>query len=77
MPVYDLTEMTFDPATDFLDVGKKFKEIKGREVTHKEPVLIAFYVSRWMRPSKLGGASTPVLDLCLQWVGQLMKGTSE
>lgn len=64
--------MKFNPSTDFLDVHEKFKEIKGGEVTRKGPIVVAFYVSRWLN-TKTGGASTSALDLSLQWVGQLLK----
>lgn len=66
--------MNFKPQLDFLNVGTKFKEILGSEVTRTAPVVVTFYVSKWTKQSKIDGSSVTVLDFNLQWIGQLTKG---
>lgn len=62
--------MTFNPATDFFTVADTRHEIKGKEVTTLEPVVVAYYLTRWQRV--INGITEINFDLSIQWVGQLL-----
>lgn len=70
MPIYDLTDMTFNPETDFFTVAEKRREIVNKEVSTTEPVIVTYYLTRLNKKSK--STSEVNYDLSIQWVGQLL-----
>lgn len=68
VPIYDLTNLKFNPETDFFDVASKFPETRKPEVTTTEPVIVAYYLTRWRKST----SEDDNYDLSIQWVGQLL-----
>lgn len=66
-----MTDKTFDPTREFTTIATTRREVPGVKVSLTEPVLVAFYVSKWIRNPM--GVREVQVDLNLQWVGQLFK----
>lgn len=71
VPVYDLSDHSFDPNTDFFTVAETRREIPNAEASLTEPIIVTFYVSRWNRTWM--GVQETYVDLNIQWVGLLLK----
>lgn len=71
VPVYDLSDHTFDPNTDFLNVADTRREIPNAEASLTEPIVVAFYITKWNRTYM--NVLETYADLSMQWVGVLLK----
>lgn len=54
---------------DFFNVAFKYDEIAGREIPLDEPILITYYVTKWLK----AGEPHPTIDFNICWAGVLTK----
>ncbi len=67
VPLYDLTDKSFDPAEDFMNASLIRKHMPGIEVPTTVPTLATFYITKYMQHGVVN------IDFNLQWVGVLCK----
>lgn len=72
--MYDLRNQNFDLEEDFFNIAFKYDKIPGQEIPEEEPILFAYYVTKW-NYNEPAGEDRHFIDFNLLWAGVLTSET--